>query len=1336
MAGRILSAMSKWAGQTTDSQVSMRRTMMRRTTVRQTSMRRTIKRVTGLLACATACALATTASAQTRPNVVLSQTTVLAGYPAGGAFGSGTAAGTTFGVNSKGLIIAGTAYGNTIVQVNGTTGAVTTLGAYSNPGPVAVDGADNFYIGDLYDATIVKVPNGAYATVHAATSSTPVCKGSDTVECTLPSLVSGPYGYAAMVFDAAGDFFFTSTNGGSAGNAIFECSAACLKSATPAATMLFQEPTSAAAQLIVGGVAADAFGDLFFTDSVVDSNEKSSVSNVKELLKSGSGFSSTATVLYTLTIAAPGNYDNQITGVAVDASGTVYFADEFDGVYAFPNANGAITASKLYTVSNTGAKILGTDKNGNFYIAAYANSTGGDAFQRVSVGLITAPATAAPSTSTAANVITILNDQTGCGPAVVTYTAQEKGVATTEFTGAQTGACAVNNLTSANTYATTVNFTPTNPSGTRSGVLTAMEGNGNSGTANVTGVATGGADVVLTQTTVLGGYPNGGAFGSGTAAGTTFGVNSLGNLIASTSYGGSIVQVNGMTGVVTTLGAYNNPGPVGVDPANNFYVADLYDTTIVKVPYGAYATVAAPTASTPACTGSDTAECTLPTVASGPYGWSGIAFDAAGDLFISSTNGGGSGNSIYECTAACLKSGTPAARLIFQEPVSATAQLIIGGLATDTYGDVFFTDSVVDSNEKSSVSHVDELKAATGGTGFSSTPTVLYTLTIAAPSNYDNQITSVAVGPNGTVYFADEFDGIFGFPSNAGAVTTSTLYTYSTTGAKIMTTDEKGNFYIAAYSGATGGDAFQRVGIGQLVTPSGAVGSPVTATNVTTILNDVQSCTPAPTVTFTASENGSSTTEFSAATSGSCATANLGNASTFPTTVTFKAAALGTRMALLTGTETNGNSGSAVVTGISTGPATATPTFAPAAGTYTSIQSVTIADTSAGAVIYYTTDGSTPTTGSTQYTGAITVASSETIEAIALAPGDGLSNVATAAYTINLPAAATPTFSPAGGTYMSIQSVAISDTTAGSTIYYTTDGSTPTTGSTKYTGQFAVSQTETVNAIAVAYGYSTSAVATANYTINLPAATPTFNPPPTTYNAVQNVTISDATPGATIYYTTNGSTPTTASTVYTKPIVVGVSETLQAIAVAAGYSTSAVGSAAYVISLPTFGLTINPGSLTIATNGGQGTANVVVTPANTFAAAVTFACSGLPAGATCSFAPATVTPFGSYTVTSVLTISSTVTTKTSELERKGAPWQQGPAAPIAAMVFGLGLLGLRRKRGMRLLMVVLLSCGTLGLIAGCSSSTSTAHTPVTSMVTVTATSGTIVKTATVSLTTD
>jgi len=244
--------------------------------------------------------------------------------------------------------------------------------------------------------------------------------------------------------------------------------------------------------------------------------------------------------------------------------------------------------------------------------------------------------------------------------------------------------------------------------------------------------------------------------------------------------------------------------------------------------------------------------------------------------------------------------------------------------------------------------------------------------------------------------------------------------------------------------------------------------------------------------------------------------------------------------------------------------ATATPTFSPAAGTYASAQSVTISDATSGSTIYYTTDGSTPTTSSTKYSAPISVAASMTIKAMATASGFSNSAVASAAYVIQS-AAATPTFSPAAGTYSSAQSVTISDTTAGATIYYTTDGSTPTTASTKYTGAISVTSSKTIKAMATASGFSNSAVASAAYVIQSAAATPTFSPVAGTYSSTQSVTISDTTAGATIYYTTDGSTPTTSSTKYTGAISVAATTTIRAIASATGFSNSAVASATYTI---------------------------------------------------------------------------------------------------------------------------------------------------------------------------
>jgi len=166
-------------------------------------------------------------------------------------------------------------------------------------------------------------------------------------------------------------------------------------------------------------------------------------------------------------------------------------------------------------------------------------------------------------------------------------------------------------------------------------------------------------------------------------------------------------------------------------------------------------------------------------------------------------------------------------------------------------------------------------------------------------------------------------------------------------------------------------------------------------------------------------------------------------------------------------------------------PTAATPTFSPGSGTFNSTQNVAIFDTTPGASIYYTTNGTAPTSSSTLYSSPVAVAANMTIEAVAVASGYTASAVGSATYTIKLPAAASPQFSPAPGSYTTAQSVTLSDSMASASIYYTTDGSTPTTSSTLYSAPITVSATTVINAIAVVQGYSASAVATGTYMLPL-----------------------------------------------------------------------------------------------------------------------------------------------------------------------------------------------------------------------------------------------------------
>ncbi|HWZ96086.1 MAG TPA: choice-of-anchor tandem repeat GloVer-containing protein [Opitutaceae bacterium] len=246
----------------------------------------------------------------------------------------------------------------------------------------------------------------------------------------------------------------------------------------------------------------------------------------------------------------------------------------------------------------------------------------------------------------------------------------------------------------------------------------------------------------------------------------------------------------------------------------------------------------------------------------------------------------------------------------------------------------------------------------------------------------------------------------------------------------------------------------------------------------------------------------------------------------------------------------------------------AAPTFSPAAGTYTSTQSVTISCATSGASVRFTTDGSTPTeTVGTLYSNPVSIGTITTLKAIAYKAGMTDSLINSGAYTLQ---AVTPTFSPIAGTYTSVQMVAVSTATSGASIRYTTDGSTPTeTAGFLYSGPVPIGATTTLSAIAYKGGLMDSAVTSGLYTINLPfqVAAPTFSPAAGTYTSAQTVTISTATSGASIRFTTDGSTPTeTHGAIYSGAIVLNKVTTLEAIAYESGMADSYVMSGLYTIS--------------------------------------------------------------------------------------------------------------------------------------------------------------------------
>ncbi len=166
-------------------------------------------------------------------------------------------------------------------------------------------------------------------------------------------------------------------------------------------------------------------------------------------------------------------------------------------------------------------------------------------------------------------------------------------------------------------------------------------------------------------------------------------------------------------------------------------------------------------------------------------------------------------------------------------------------------------------------------------------------------------------------------------------------------------------------------------------------------------------------------------------------------------------------------------------------------TASPGGGVYGLGQSVTLTCTDPQGPgcgnIYYTTDGTTPTTSSPVYSSPILISSNTTLKYFAVDVSNPPVNetVKIQTYTIDtIPP--TTTASPAGGNYNAPQSVTLTCTDAGSgcdKIYYTTDGTAPTTSSPIYSSAIVISATTTLKLFARDLAGNSESVKTETYTI-------------------------------------------------------------------------------------------------------------------------------------------------------------------------------------------------------------------------------------------------------------
>lgn len=123
------------------------------------------------------------------------------------------------------------------------------------------------------------------------------------------------------------------------------------------------------------------------------------------------------------------------------------------------------------------------------------------------------------------------------------------------------------------------------------------------------------------------------------------------------------------------------------------------------------------------------------------------------------------------------------------------------------------------------------------------------------------------------------------------------------------------------------------------------------------------------------------------------------------------------------------------------------------AGTYNVNKSVTLTANEVGAKVYYTLDGSNPTTSSMLYASALTISETTTLKFFAVDTAGNAEAVQTIAYVIDKIAPTTVCNIAADATITATDDITLTaDETA--TIYYTTNGTNPTTSSTQYAGAF------------------------------------------------------------------------------------------------------------------------------------------------------------------------------------------------------------------------------------------------------------------------------------------
>jgi sugar lactone lactonase YvrE len=430
-------------------------------------------------------AIANTVVASDVPALLMNQ--IVWSYQSGSFTDGQNPAGGSFALTPNGLIYVGTTYSNKADIVNQSTGALVQSIAMNGGNAFTTDSKGNLYMGHLYNTAVYKIPyvSGAYVALSDLATA-PNCTGTDTAICTVANIPSG--GIKAVAFDASGNLYMVSVPASPGVNAIYECAAACQTGGT--ATLVYSDTTGAVSQ-----IAVDPWGNLFFTDGIYNdtafaNDDKVTSSNLYELkYTSGTGFATTPVLLQTLTDASPANYDNQLDGVAVTSTGTIYYADQNDGMFAIPNTQtGGPDTAHQYVVSALGAKGMELDANGNEWVVVY--HSGGDNLGEALLGDLTTPNAqydGAPVNAAATVVDNALPCTTAATLAIASSNTEFGGTAGT--TCSTISASTFSTPVSSSSYTATLTFTATKPNSQTANLTVTDTKNGGEGTATVTGFA-------------------------------------------------------------------------------------------------------------------------------------------------------------------------------------------------------------------------------------------------------------------------------------------------------------------------------------------------------------------------------------------------------------------------------------------------------------------------------------------------------------------------------------------------------------------------------------------------------------------------------------------------------------------------------------------------------------------------------------------------------------------------------------------------------------------------------------------------------------------------------